>query len=412
MKKLTALGCTAVAAVLLFTGCASMFERDYLVISAHLDEQAQMTEEDYIAVENYGELREAILYLIESSAEEGVLRAYTYSGDFKKELPIAIYTVLNGEPLGVYSVEYIPYEAPVSFPGYDEVRLSVTYSRTRQERDTIRQVSGNDTFTKLVGDTLRDFQPGLAAQTAYYNEGSYDVKSVVEKYYYAHPETALVLPQYSVKLYPEIGLKRIIEIKFTYSNIRTELQKLSADIMDKADELAEEAGSEQDALKRLARLYDLLTLRTDPDLDAVQEALRQGELYEKDYSSTAYGALIKQSADSEGYALAFKALCDRSDISCQVVSGRFNGISHYWNIVELDKQYYHVDVIAGDMDAGAPYGVFMLGDDAMPSGYSWSDVDYPACEETGPDYYHITGTSPPAVETPTAEDNEAGQQEE
>ena len=389
MKKALPLTALALAAVLFLSGCSTMFDRDYLVISAHVDEQTQMTNEDYIAVSTYGELRDAILYLIENSAEEGVLRAYSYAGDLKKDLPSAIYSVLNDEPLGVYAVEYIPYEAPVSFPGYNEIRLSVTYRKTEAERLAIQEVVGYSTFGAMIEQTLTGFGTSLVAQTAYYHEDNFNVDKLISGYYYAHPETALVMPAYTVKLYPDNGLKRIIEIQLTYAETPEALKLKSTELTKRVDTLTAEIGQDNASSEFLA-LYQLLLSAAVPDVGAQEAALEQGELYQKTLSSTAYGALVTGKADSEGFALALKALCERENIDCSVVSGRLSGVSHFWNIVSLDGGYYHVDAGAGAAAQADPYGVFLLDDQSIPSGYSWINADYPACEDGN---YVIAGIS-------------------
>ena len=402
MRKGLPLAALILAAVMLLSGCDAMFERDYFALSAHVDEQAQLSDEDYIAVSTYSELRDAILYLIESFAGEGTLRAYGYSGDLKKDLPSAIYSVLNDEPIGVFAVEYIPYEAPVSFPGYDEVRLSVTYRKTEAQQQAIREVVGYNSFGSMIEQTLTGFQTSLVAQTAYYHEESYNVGKLIGAYYYAHPETALVMPDYSVNLYPESGLKRIIEIKLTYAEEATLLEQKSTQLSKHIDTLTQNVELDN-TVQVFLQLYDLLLSESVPDSAAQADALEQGELYQKTLSSTAYGALIQRKSDSEGYALALKALCDRADIDCVVVTGRLNGVSHYWNIVSLDGGYYHVDPIAGDEPQGGRYGVFLLDDQSLPSGYSWVNADYPACEYGDYLIAGITQTTVPPTDNGQAE---------
>lgn len=65
------------------------------------------------------------------------------------------------------------------------------------------------------------------------------------------------------------------------------------------------------------------------------------------YSS--YGALVNHESVCEGYAKAFKAVMDRLDIPCVVVSGYINNPSkggyqpHAWNYVQVDGYWYMVD---------------------------------------------------------------------
>ncbi|MBR2384835.1 MAG: hypothetical protein IKA99_04395 [Clostridia bacterium] len=67
------------------------------------------------------------------------------------------------------------------------------------------------------------------------------------------------------------------------------------------------------------------------------------------------GALLGQKGDSkyapvcEGYARAFKVLCDRAKIPCVLSSGLGGGESHMWNLVQLENGgWYGVDVTWND----------------------------------------------------------------
>ena len=52
----------------------------------------------------------------------------------------------------------------------------------------------------------------------------------------------------------------------------------------------------------------------------------------------------------EGYAGAFKVLCDEMDIPCICVSGSVSGATgHMWNYVQLGKTWHLVDVTTGDI---------------------------------------------------------------
>lgn len=66
----------------------------------------------------------------------------------------------------------------------------------------------------------------------------------------------------------------------------------------------------------------------------------------KNYSN-AYGALIEHGAVCEGYARAFKYLCDKVNIPCELVIG-YTNMEHMWNIVQLDGNWYHIDVTWDD----------------------------------------------------------------
>ncbi|MGN1036973.1 MAG: transglutaminase domain-containing protein [Ruminococcus sp.] len=71
----------------------------------------------------------------------------------------------------------------------------------------------------------------------------------------------------------------------------------------------------------------------------------------KDYIETAYGCLVEKNANCEGYAKAFKYLCDSIGIPCSVTVGiTSDGINHAWNQVQIDGIWYNVDVTWDDCD--------------------------------------------------------------
>lgn len=69
-----------------------------------------------------------------------------------------------------------------------------------------------------------------------------------------------------------------------------------------------------------------------------------------DEVETAYGCIIGKKANCEGYAKAFKYLCDNADIPCIVVVGNSNGENHAWNQVQIDGIWYNIDVTWDDCD--------------------------------------------------------------
>ena len=105
-------------------------------------------------------------------------------------------------------------------------------------------------------------------------------------------------------------------------------------------------------------------------------------------------------ADSEGMAVAYKAMCDAADIDCLVVEGRLDREEHYWNIITVDGASYHVDT-SRTMELG--YGAtFLISDAQMWGGYWWDNSEYPEC--SGPlSYAAITESARPVESAPPAE---------
>ena len=78
-----------------------------------------------------------------------------------------------------------------------------------------------------------------------------------------------------------------------------------------------------------------------------KEAIDNDTLCDDDFST--YGALVKGLAVCQGYAEAFEMLMDIAGIDCIMVKGTVNnGVSHAWNMVKLENDWYHVDTTFDD----------------------------------------------------------------
>lgn len=80
----------------------------------------------------------------------------------------------------------------------------------------------------------------------------------------------------------------------------------------------------------------------------------------------AYGALVENIAVCQGYADAFKLVCDYYKIPCVCVSGTANGGGHMWNAVQMDDGlWYFIDATWDDQTdediAGIFYDFFLVG---------------------------------------------------
>lgn len=90
------------------------------------------------------------------------------------------------------------------------------------------------------------------------------------------------------------------------------------------------------------------------------------------YAHEAYGGLVDGKCSCEGYAKAFKLLCDAENIPCVLVVGE--GITsrgnegHMWNDVKLeDGKWYAVDVTWDDINGGM-HKYFLVGKNTVING--------------------------------------------
>ena len=103
---------------------------------------------------------------------------------------------------------------------------------------------------------------------------------------------------------------------------------------------------------------------------------------------TPYGVLLDHKAVCQGYAEAFELLCACCNIKCYVVTGQATNKKgtdgHAWNIVELDGNWYHVDVTWDDpvpekYQNGISHEYFNVSDEFISQDHEWDRDNYPEC---------------------------------
>ncbi len=67
-----------------------------------------------------------------------------------------------------------------------------------------------------------------------------------------------------------------------------------------------------------------------------------------EFCDTAYGCIVNKKALCEGYAKAFKLLCNKANIECDLIVGKAEGEGHMWNRVNIDGMHSFVDVTWND----------------------------------------------------------------
>lgn len=153
----------------------------------------------------------------------------------------------------------------------------------------------------------------------------------------------------------KLTFRLVFKTGLTRESIETEEALLAAAIQEAGDTLTEEATR-----------YEVLC--------ALQEYLCRSVTYQSDAARAheAVGALLDHAAVCDGYAKAFKLLCDAYDIPCLVVPGTAtqNGKKepHAWNYVQMeDGKWYGMDVTwdDGSIETGKNY--FLVGSGTVTS---------------------------------------------
>lgn len=349
--------CAVMAALMLLsTGCSSMLNRDYSSVTVHSATPTAEGDANTMRVQNYQELVNALIYLINQGEESGSIRYSGEEADFKKLMDEACLEVKQEDPLGAYAVDYIKYSV-ISIVGSYEADVQITYRRTREQVASIVDATGAAAIRSELSRALSSFDTEVVLRISYFEEDEAYIQQLVRQAYLSNPATALDFPDAQVAMYPESGQQRIVEVTLTYHQ---SLQTLES----RRNSLSREA-------ERICQPLTELTIKEK--LDGITGTLQSLGAYSAQGGSTAYDALLGGVGDSQGVALAFSLLCRQVGITCSVVDGRKNGQSHFWNVVQTSSGYRHVDLSRTENVA---YNV----DQTMTQqGYVWDTQQVPAC---------------------------------
>lgn len=133
----------------------------------------------------------------------------------------------------------------------------------------------------------------------------------------------------------------ITAIKLTYT--KTEQKALSEknQLNQKVDSILKGITTGMDEFQRIEYIHD-----------TINKLCVYGES-ETGNQDSAYGCLVEGKAICEGYSKAFLLLCNRAGIDCTIVTGTAlsdsgESVSHMWNMVMVDGDWYHIDLTWDD----------------------------------------------------------------
>lgn len=375
MKRILPLLC-ALLLLIGGSGCGQMLDRSYTYIEEHYEQPIETGDSSSLVVKNYIGLKNAVLYLLEQGEEYGVIRAYDYSGDVSADLTEVCLSVKQSTPLGAYAVDYTSHEK-INIVAYTELHIYITYRRTQEQ---IRNIidSNLDELPDRIGLLMLDCGEYAAYSLSYFTNDVPYVMSIIDGFY--AEQYYPVSPRFEVTLYPESGVARIIEVTVEYDGGRAVFLARSDQLEGLRAELLAGLPTQGSTMEKYIYLAEAVRSRAEYDYDTQDKLNTDG--FVGGYEAGAYGALVGGLAVSRGYAEAFSQLCGEAGLSCMIVSGVRDDEPWYWNLVELEDGWYHVDT-AGDDISGESARVFRS-DDEQAQFCQWTRSQYPESGEALP----------------------------
>jgi hypothetical protein len=325
-----------------------------------------------VEVASLDDLRDAITAMITNHDDEGRLHFSDYEGVVSDDLSKVLREVQYETPLGSFAVEHIFYD-PVQILSYYEATVYISYKHTAEEVESISYVASAQLLEPFLENALEALSAYEVININAPDLNEDYVVAAVNAAFDLNPVSCVLRPEVEVTLHPASGANnRIIEINLDYGRTRAQLNQLKQELSQLIPAITSAIASD-DPLIFVRDAYSALAERTVYDPDG---KIRAEEGMTPVYGSSIYGALAEGIADSQGIALAYSALLRAEGVQCLIVSGTYEQKEHFWNLIKLDENWYHVDV-----SAGFEFGIdesFGRSDEQM-TGYWWFIENYPAC---------------------------------
>lgn len=161
--------------------------------------------------------------------------------------------------------------------------------------------------------------------------------------------------------------EKVREAKIIYREDKSRIKEMRLELEVAADEGVKKVDGSLSEYDTVMKIHDYIIKKC-----------RYIEEDEDGYCSTAYGCLVQNEANCEGYAKAFDLLASRMGLESVLVTGTTDdGENHAWNQVKVDGSWYNIDVTWDDTDVdGDMRRAYFLCDDELFGETHFPDSEY------------------------------------
>lgn len=379
MKKLFI--CLLAVSVLL-SGC-SLLNSNYHSVTPHQDQSVQ-TEEEVLFASRYDELRDVLLELVHSGADGNVINVPNYDMDrLEADLETAVHYAQEIDAIGAYAVEEISYAMGTNglTPA---VAVKISYLSGRENLSQIQAAKDMTQVREKIGTALQRCDVSIIMLVERYEEA--DLIQLAEDFARENPDMVMEVPDVTLDVYPESGDSRVVSMKFTYQNSRTDLRQMQVQVSPIFNAATLYVSGSSSDSQKLSQLYAFLMERFD------------GYQIKTSITPT-YSLLHHGVGDSYAFAMVFARMCVLADLECRIVTGTRDGEPWSWNMVLDNGYYYHVDLLRCSEDGG-----FRMRTDDQMADYVWDYSAYPECSGRPVEVQTETSTEEVTEETTLPED--------
>lgn len=375
----------ALCAVVLLSGCSAMLERGHETITTHVD-YAVTEDGSILRAETYQGLVNAMLYFVNGHRAQGTIRLYNYIGDVEADLANARDEVMYEDPLGTFSVRTLSYDT-TRILTYYEVELRVVYSRTIQEVDALREVTGLAGVRQELARLIGEQRESALFLASYFSGDQALLEALVRLAGYSAPELYRHhdIRQVSISLYPETGTRRIIEVRLSWPQSAVtvaEEEKSYAQLLETASSALLEANPSEGEEYTVEELAAIVRSTSGPQ--------------DGNGTGLALDVLSGEPASDLGLTMAMEYLCQQCGIEAEPVLGVSGQL---WLIVSTPEGYRHLlpqglwppeepkeeepeeSQPPDGEEPPEPEPLLYTDQELTELGYAWPEALHPACED-------------------------------
>ena len=358
MKKIAAL---LLALCLLLSGCSSLFDGSYSHEEPHRN-QGNQQPHDNIVASNYDGLCKALVGLVESGSQSGIISVSSYDQSMiYTDLNQAVNQIRTTNPIAAWAVNDIQWELG-SNGGQLSAAITITYLHDRSEIRKVHRVSSMEGAKNVISGVLDDH--GASVQLLIPNYEAIDFQQLVDNYADTHPQSVMECPQVVANVFPEAGTSRLVELKFTYQTSRDALRAMQKQVHTVFESAAMYVSSYSKESEKFEQLYAFL-----------MEFLVEGDYQLETSITPAYSLLRHGVGDKKAFATVYAAMCREAGLDCRIVTGTRDGAPWVWNLICVDGVYRHLDLLRC-----SERGSYKVYANNQMDGYVWDYSEHPAAE--------------------------------
>ena len=349
--------CLALILALVLSGCSWM-GGSYVSVTPHREQLSGVQSGSLTAAE-YTELRSLLSELTEAGAESAVIHVPEYNlGIVEEDMKSAVRYITEILPIGAYAIDKVEYEIGTS-AGQPAISISISYLHGRSELRQIRSADDMEDVKTIIRETLENCDGSVVINVQNYAE--LDIVQFVADFAAENPNVVMEIPQVAIGFYPERGIRRVLELKFTYQTSRDTLRSMQSQVRRVFASASLYINQNDAQTQKYAQLFNFLMERFD---------------YKIETSITpSYSLLSHGVGDGRAFANVYAAMCRSAGLDCRTVTGTKNGEAWYWNLICDEGRFYHVDLLSC-----SEAGELVRHTDKEMNGYVWDYSAYPATD--------------------------------